>query len=126
VSLAPLDDRIAAALERVCAVVDKAVAQAHIERRASLEHARRSLGQRLRWARFKILGPPRWGMSAITPADWQRDLDIYRGLTRGFPVPTTYVVKALDHGYELEAIDRHVPNLLSTRFGTYQTTGPDP
>ena len=56
-SLAPLPERIAAALERVHAVVDKATERAHIERRASLEFARRSIGQRIRWARFKILGP---------------------------------------------------------------------
>lgn len=56
-SLAPLDDRIATALERVHAVVDKATGRAHAERRAMLETARRSLGQRLRWVRWHILGP---------------------------------------------------------------------
>ncbi len=55
--LEQLDSQIAAALGRVHAVADQAAERAHAERREMLEFARRSIGQRIRWARCQILGP---------------------------------------------------------------------
>lgn len=52
-----LDRQLAAALDRVHKAIDVKTEWAHVERREKLESARRSLGQRIRWARWAIFGP---------------------------------------------------------------------
>ena len=55
--MTPLETHFADALYRVWQIVDQSAERAHAERRAMLESARRSLGQRIRWTRWHILGP---------------------------------------------------------------------
>ena len=56
--MTPLETHFAGALYRVWQIVDRSTERAHAERRAMLESARRSLGQRIRWTRHALGHPP--------------------------------------------------------------------